>query len=183
MSVYSLKPNFTDREGYLKWRATWKATYLHVSQLIRHRRHELKASQRNWADTAKAQKAFHYLRRDAAKMMTLLGEAKALRDRILAMHQSMHDQEAACPITVEAPVVDFSYNRIHNQFEFMPRWLIRVKGKTYYVEHFDSQIGFSTREMTDPNTKGMLRFRNARMVINSDGTAVITERKKVSLAA
>lgn len=184
MSVHALKPTFNDRDSYKAWRASWNTVYSYISADIRRRKLELKAAQRSGADTSKMQKSLVLQRADAAKMMTLLGEAKLRRDRILGMHRQLAEQNALFPLTIEARVIDFSFNRVHNEFEFMPRWLVKANGKTYYVEHFDSQIGFSTREMTDPKTKGMLRFRNASMTIDQSNTATIAPKAaKLSLVA
>lgn len=173
MAVHSLKPTFNNRESYLAWRTSWKTIYRFIGADIRRRKLELKAES---PDRSKMQKSLHLLRRDATKMLTLLKEAKLRRDRIIAMHDQIKNQNSTFPLRVDSRVIDFSFNRIHNEFAFMPRWLVRANGRTYYVEHFDAQIGFSTREMNDPKTKGMLRFRNASMTIDQTNTATITQR-------
>ncbi len=183
MSVYALKPNFSNKEGYIAWRNTWKLVYAHISSDIRRRKNEIKNAQRAGEDTSKAQRNLVLQRADARKLMTILEEAKLLRDRILGMHEQLREQRAQFPLTLEARVVDFSYNRVHNEFSFMPRWLIKANGKSFYVDHIDAQIGFSTRELTDSKTKGMLRFRNVSMTIDADGTAKLVERKQIKLVA
>jgi len=191
-SVYALKPNFSNKEGYIAWHNTWKAVYQHISSDILRRKHEFKDLQRevakaptdeNKARMSKMQKSLVLQRGDARKLMTLLEEAKLLWQRIVKMQKQLREQNAQFPLTIDARVIDFSFNRIHNEFGFMPRWLVKANGKTFYIEHFISHIGFSTREMTDPKTKGMLRFRNASMTIDQSNTAIITHKAaKVALA-
>jgi hypothetical protein len=40
-------------------------------------------------------------------------------------------------------------------------WILKTKGKTYYVNHVDSSVGWSTKETPDnPHTKGSIKFKN-----------------------
>lgn len=55
-------------------------------------------------------------------------------------------------------------------------WVLKVKGKTYYVEHVDFEnISFSTKETPDnPHTKGSIKVKgyltieNNRAIIRSE---------------
>lgn len=184
MSVYALKPNFSNKEGYLSWRNTWKIVYLHISADIRRRKLELKTAQRAGEDTAKLQRSLALQRADARKLMSILEEAKLLRDRILAMKVQMDEQRALLPMTIEARVADFHFNKAHIAFpEILPRWMIKANGKTLYIDHLDSQVGFSTRELDEGSTLGMIRFRNVSMTIDESGTAHLTERVKLKAVA
>lgn len=183
MSVFNMKPTFTDRESYLEWRKSWKDIYMLVSERIRLRKLAVKAAQRKGEDTSRAQKELHFMRRDAAKLMTLLSEAKLRRDRILGMKKSLDEQNASFPITIEADRLDFHFNKGHLEFSFLPRWIIKTKGKSYYVEHVESSAPFTTRELDSGSTLGMLRFRNCLVTIDRNGVATVTERMSVSLAA
>lgn len=185
MSVHALKPTFNDRNSYKAWRASWNTVYQYISADIRRRKLDLKAAQRSGADTAKMQKSLHLQRRDAAKMMTLLGEAKLRRDRILAMKQQMADQRATFPLTMEARVADFHFNKGHLEFPtILPRWMLKANGKTFYIDHMDAQMGFSTRELDAGSTLGMLRFRQCVISISEDGTATLTPKaEKLALVA
>ena len=54
----------------------------------------------------------------------------------------------------------FHFNKKHLEDPTIPMWTIKHKGQTYYVNHVDSQIGFSTKETPDnPVTKGSIQFR------------------------
>ncbi len=184
MSVHALKPTFNDRDSYKAWRASWKTVYSYISADIRRRKLDLKAAQRSGADTSKMQKSLHLQRRDATKMMTLLSEAKLRRDRIVGMHRQLAEQNALFPMTIEAKIVDVHYNKISNEFTFMPMWTVKTQGKSFYVNHIDAQMGFSTRELEAGSTRGMLRFRNVSLTIDETGTAILTPKAaKLSLVA
>ena len=183
-SVYALKPNFSNKEGYLAWRNTWKLVYRHISSDIRRRKNDLKVAQRVGGDTAKLQKSLMLQRADARKLMTLLEEAKLLRDRLFAMRSQMAEFRASLPITISARLADFSFNKGHIQFpEILPRWMVKANGQTMYIDHLDSQIGFSTRELDEGSTLGMIRFRNVSITIDVDGIAHLTERVKMKAVA
>jgi hypothetical protein len=184
MSVHALKPTFNDRDSYKAWRNSWKTVYSYISSDIRRRKLDLKAQQRAGADTAKLQKSLLLQRADATKMMTLLNEAKLRRDRILAMKKSMEEQVASFPITFEARVADFHFNKISLEFPFMPRWMLKANGKSYYVAHMNAQMGFDTRELEAGSTLGMLRFRQCSITLDADNVATLTPKaEKMALAA
>lgn len=42
--------------------------------------------------------------------------------------------------------VVFHYNKQHNVDQGVPPWVVKCAGKTHYVHHFTSEIGFSTKE-------------------------------------
>lgn len=176
MSVHSLKPTFTDRATYLAWRASWKTVYTYISNEIRRRKLELKNAQRAGEVTARLQNHLVLQRADAHKMMTLLDEAKARRDRILAMHESLRVQNTQFPLVIDAKVVDVHFNKGSIEFAFLPKWTVKAQGKSYYVEHIDARMGFSTRELEEGSTRGMLRFRNVTMTIDETGTAILTNK-------
>lgn len=53
----------------------------------------------------------------------------------------------------------FHFNKAHLKDPSIPMWVLKHKGKTYYVDHvdFEEGIGFSTKETPDnPHTKGRL---------------------------
>lgn len=189
MSVHALKPTFTDRQTYLAWRTSWKTVYSHISNEIRRRKIEVKNAQRVWykasdTEVAKMQRNLVLQRGDARKMMTLLGEAKLRKEKIAAMRKSIADQVATFPLTITTKVADFHFNKISVEMSFMPKWVLRANGKTYYIEHLDAQMGFSTRELESGSTLGMLRFRNCSITIDETNTATITAKaSKLALVA
>ena len=54
----------------------------------------------------------------------------------------------------------FHFNKAFLTDPSIPMWVIKTKGQTYYVNHIDSEIGFSTKETPDnPHTKGSIKFK------------------------
>ncbi len=174
MSVNALKPRFHNREGYLEWRATWKLIYGELSRRIRAKKIALKELQRcGDCDGAKAQRDMHLMRADATKMMTLLSEAKVLRDRIIEMHQQVAQQ--GFPLDLgDCRNIDVHFNKVSLQFPFMPKWVIKAKGRSLYINHIEAAIPWSTRELDSGSTRGMIRFKRANVGIDADGVAHLT---------
>jgi hypothetical protein len=53
-------------------------------------------------------------------------------------------------------------------------WVLKAKGQTFYVDHVDSKIGFSTKETPDnSHTKGAIKFKHCLVAI-AEGVATIT---------
>ena len=54
----------------------------------------------------------------------------------------------------------FHFNKASIGNKDIPMWTIKHKGNTYYVDHVDSEIGFSTKETPDnEHTQGSIMFR------------------------
>jgi hypothetical protein len=64
-------------------------------------------------------------------------------------------------------------------------WVVKTHGETFYVEHVDAAIPWSTKETPDnPSTKGSLKFKECLLVINDDNEAsinVLTDHDKIRL--
>lgn len=64
-------------------------------------------------------------------------------------------------------------------------WVITANGETYYVDHVDATIPWTTRERPDhESTKGSLKFVNCLLSINDDNEAsinVLTDHDKSRL--
>lgn len=68
----------------------------------------------------------------------------------------------------------FHFNKGHLQDQKIPMWVIKTKGQSYYVDHVDCNVPWSTKETPDnPSTKGSIRIKNCRLLIE-DGVATIT---------
>lgn len=53
-------------------------------------------------------------------------------------------------------------------------WVLKCKGETHYVHHVTSNAQWTTKETPDnPSTKGSLKFKNVRVIINDDHCAEI----------
>jgi len=54
-------------------------------------------------------------------------------------------------------------------------WVLKFHGETYYVNHVDAQVPWSTKETPDnPSTKGSIKFKNALVTINDENEATLT---------
>lgn len=71
----------------------------------------------------------------------------------------------------EHAAVVFHYNKHHNIDTSVPPWVLKVKGESIYVHHFDvlPSVGFSTKETPDnPHTKGSLKIFGKLKIISED---------------
>lgn len=76
----------------------------------------------------------------------------------------------------KAPVI-FHYNKKHNEDQSVPPWVLKVKGHSFYVNHFDimPNVGFSTKETPDnPHTKGSLKIVGRLTITEEDGNIIGT---------
>lgn len=69
----------------------------------------------------------------------------------------------------------FHFNKKHNEDKTIPQWVIKSKGQTFYVNHLESEVGFTTKETPDnPHTKGALQFRGKLEIIEEN--SIITAK-------
>lgn len=55
-------------------------------------------------------------------------------------------------------------------------WVLKFRGETFYVEHVDCNVKWSTKETpSNSHTKGSIKIKNCLLVINDDNCAIITE--------
>lgn len=180
MSAFAMKPGFHDHAGFKTWMKAWRAMQARMTNNIREKRAEARHAQKTapaHEATATAQRELAQLRVMAAKLMTLRTDALVRLARIRSMKASLKAQMDAFPIEFEkCATVDFHFNKIHLQFPFMPMWVVKAKGQSYYVTHVEAAVPWSTRETPDAGTKGMIRFRNCALRLLPDGTAEIGAR-------
>jgi hypothetical protein len=72
-------------------------------------------------------------------------------------------------------VIVVHYNKKHNEDQSIPPWVMKTKGESYYVNHFEVSegVGFSTKETpNNPHTKGSLKFKG-RLKITKDDCNII----------
>jgi len=65
----------------------------------------------------------------------------------------------------------FHYNKHHNIDVMTPPWIVKFKGKTYYINHFDvlPNVGFSTKETPDNgHTKGSMKMKGLLEIYNKE---------------
>ena len=70
----------------------------------------------------------------------------------------------------------FHFNKKHLEDQTIPMWVLKTAGETFYVNHVDAKLPWSTKETEDnPHTKGSIKFKNALMVIDEDNNATLTK--------
>ena len=67
----------------------------------------------------------------------------------------------------------FHFNKAHNQDTTIPPWIVKHKGQTYYVNHMNSKVGFSTKETPDnEHTKAAIMFRGKLEIVEENGQTI-----------
>ena len=72
----------------------------------------------------------------------------------------------------ECCAIVFHYNKGHSQDSSIPPWVVKCKGESYYVNHFDVSpgVGFSTKETPDnPHTKASLKIKGSLEIFEENG--------------
>jgi len=178
MSAYAMKPTFADRDGYRRWLDQWRIVYKDLSQAIRRAKHAAKATQREGNGSSR-QRELHFQRAMGRKMMGLLGEARARWDRIRGIRRQIAEQMDSFPLVFEdCATIDFHFNRGHLEMPDLPMWVVKAKGRSFYVNHVNAEAPWSTRETPRGSTKGMIRFRRCRLAIDREGVATITPARR-----
>lgn len=79
----------------------------------------------------------------------------------------------------------FHFNKKHLEDSSIPMWIITTKGTSYYVDHVECNVKWSTRERPDhPSTKGSIKIKDCLLVIDDENTATIyqlSEHDKIRL--
>ena len=186
MSVHGMQPKFVDYQGYQAWRSEWRGLYAHASSEVRTSKYEIKNLQR-WLKTSpqNAEETREQLkdmlrehghkRAIARKLMTALETAKIRWQQIKDMKKGIEEQRKEYPLQVEGKNIDFHFNKKSMEFGFVPMWVVKARGKSYYCHSVVSGIGFSTRETPDhPSTKGSIRFKKGTLRIDENGVAYLS---------
>jgi hypothetical protein len=70
----------------------------------------------------------------------------------------------------------FHFNKGHLTDQTIPMWVLKTKGESYYVNHVDCQMPWSTKETPDnPSTKGSLKIKKCLLTIDDLNEATISE--------
>lgn len=177
MSAFDMKPTFKDQAGFKAWMANWTEMFRLVSREIRSTKDLIKELQAAGSESAKKyQKNLENKRIMARKLMTLRQEAFIHWQNIKDMKKSLEEMFAGYPLTIEdARNIDFHFNKKHLEYSFIPMWILKAKGKTYYINHLDCEAPFTTKETPEhPSTKGAIRIRRGNIHIDKEGNATIT---------
>ena len=70
----------------------------------------------------------------------------------------------------------FHFNKGHLTDPTIPMWVLKAHGVTFYVNHVSAEIPWTTKETPDnDHTKGSLKFKKCKLVIDSDNNATISK--------
>lgn len=191
MSVNGLKPTFTDINGYKAWRKQWAQVYNDLRKRIQHQKKRVYNKQvylakeetyYNVTGLNSARDLRKSMSVNAHKLMTILDEAKKRMAGITQMKKDMVAHLAQFPIRIEeCDRVDFHFNKKHLEYSWIPMWVLKTKGKTFYVHHVNALCPWTTRETPDNDaTKGSIRLRNCSLEIDAEGIATLRAIEEVA---
>lgn len=203
MSIYGMKPQFTTYEGYKEWRKQWAKVYNDLTDRIQKQKQQVlymhtkylkvendwqaqrmfdpsvKYSNPYWVYYEKALATRRRMSVAARKLNTVLEEGKKRMGNITAMKKAMQEHQALFPIKIDdCDKVEFHFNKKNLEYPWIPMWVIKTKGQTYYVNHVNANCSWTTRETPDhESTKGSIRFRRCDLHIDTDGIATLSSAK------
>jgi hypothetical protein len=179
MSAYGMKPRFTNWRGYNTWLREWQVIYAEIGRACRSRKAAIRTAQRlgNYTESKQLLGKYAYDRVMATKMLTLRNEAVIRWHNIKSMLAGLKLQAEELPVRiVDAKNIDFHFNKKHLEFPQVPPWILKAKGRTYYINHLECTIPWSTRERPeDPSTKGMIRIKRGTVLIDTFRNAIINQ--------
>ena len=173
MTVFSIKPMFSDLDDYRRWRYQWRSLFKSISIENRRMKYRSKNSQREGKPSLQKQVILNKVM--GFKLMSLLKEGEERWKRICEMKKSIAEQMASFPLILEdcREITKF-YNKASNEFSFLPMWVVKTKGKTYYVTNIESNCPWTTKEKPDSSTRGSIKFRKCNLHIDVTGHAIIS---------
>ena len=75
--------------------------------------------------------------------------------------------------------VVFHFNKKHLEDQTIPMWVLKTHGETFYVNHVDCEMPWSTKETPDnSHTKGSLKMKECHLIIDENNCATL---KKLTL--
>lgn len=80
-------------------------------------------------------------------------------------------------IQIKGERIVFHFNKASLQDPKIPMWVVKSKGQTFYVDHLESEVGFSTKETpNNPHTKGSLQFKGKLEITKDENSTTATIR-------
>ena len=68
----------------------------------------------------------------------------------------------------------FHFNKKHLEDQTIPMWVLKFHGETYYVNHVDCEIPWSTKETpNNSHTKGSIKVKDCLLTIDPENNATI----------
>ena len=72
--------------------------------------------------------------------------------------------------------VVFHFNKAHLADQTIPMWVLKSHGETFYVNHVECNVPWSTKETPDnPSTKGSIKVKDVLLTIDPDNNANLTK--------
>ena len=72
--------------------------------------------------------------------------------------------------------VVFHFNKKHLEDQTIPMWVLKTHGETFYVNHVDCTIPWSTKETPDnSHTKGSIKVKDALLQIDDSNNATLSK--------
>ncbi len=72
--------------------------------------------------------------------------------------------------------VVFHFNKKHLEDQTIPMWVLKTQGESFYVNHVDCSIPWSTKETPDnPHTKGSIKVKDCLLQIDDENCATISK--------
>lgn len=70
----------------------------------------------------------------------------------------------------------FHFNKKHLEDETIPMWVVKSKGETFYVNHVECNVPWSTKETPDNvSTKGSIKVKDCLLAIDDDNCATVVK--------
>jgi hypothetical protein len=70
----------------------------------------------------------------------------------------------------------FHFNKKHLEDDTVPMWVLKAHGVTFYVNHVDAELPWSTKETPgNDHTKGSLKFKKCKLTIDDDNCATVSK--------
>lgn len=77
----------------------------------------------------------------------------------------------------------FHFNKKHLEDPTIPMWVVKTQGETYYVEHVECNVPWSTKETpNNSHTKGSIKIKRCLIKIDEDNVASINPLTLVDIA-
>lgn len=69
----------------------------------------------------------------------------------------------------------FHFNKKHLEDQTVPMWVLKFHGETYYVNHVECNVPWTTKETVDnPHTKGSIKVKEVLLAIDDNNEAKIS---------
>jgi len=70
--------------------------------------------------------------------------------------------------------VVFHFNKKHLEDQTIPMWVIKLRGETFYVDHVECNVSWSTKETPEnTHTKGSIKVKHCLVTIDDNNVANI----------